>query len=91
MNFAGMTFFFQEMYGFYEGGTRCQHRVRNDNHPVFQFGAGYIVETYLETSVFIMFSVSGNKSIVGFIKIIQQSLVQGQTGAKDRRQYGLFT
>jgi len=78
------------MNGFYEGGTRSQHRVGNNNHFSLQFRAGYIVKAYFKASVFIMLAVSRNKSIIGFVKVVEKALVKGEARPQNSSQYRLL-
>ncbi len=78
------------MYGFYQGRTRGEHGVRNDQDTVLQIGAGQVFQTDLKGTVFLVFAVGGNKGIIRAVKKMKQPIVQGQTGTQDGGQDGLL-
>ena len=90
MDLGGVAFLAQVLDGLDERGARGQHRVGDDNDAAFEFGAGDVIEADLETAVALMPPVSRDESIICAVEVIQQSLVQGQAGAEDGGDDGLF-
>src|SRR5687768_16853313 len=74
----------------YNRRTGGEHRVAENKNASVQTRSGNIFELNIKASVFVVLAVRADESIIGMVKNIQKSLVQGNPCAENGSNYGLL-
>jgi hypothetical protein len=63
-----------------------KHWIGQNQHFIFKIRTGHVFQLNGELVISAVFSVSGNKGILGFIKNFQHPFMKRQTGSQHRGQ-----